>query len=95
MIPNIPDDILYAAGRVVADITEDTSMTLMGEVDRMAQPIARAILAERETQQKRAADILSAVADILAKRMTDLATPELLEALSAAIRPDNAGKPHG
>ncbi|TIO15614.1 MAG: hypothetical protein E5X86_19790 [Mesorhizobium sp.] len=55
--------------------------------------IAEALMAERETQQKRAADILSAVADILAKRMTDLATPELLEALSAAIRSDNAGKP--
>lgn len=57
----IPNDILKAAGAVVADICEDTRMTLMGDVDKMAQPIARAILAERERYHSALDECLGAI----------------------------------
>lgn len=44
---DVPDDIQYAAGRVVADMSDDMCMTLQF-VEKMAKPIAAAIYAERE-----------------------------------------------
>jgi len=45
---DIPDDVMKAAGGVVAEIVADTRLLTMGDVDAAAEPIARAIMAERE-----------------------------------------------
>ncbi|TGV15804.1 hypothetical protein EN816_00700 [Mesorhizobium sp. M8A.F.Ca.ET.173.01.1.1] len=74
---DIPEDIDLIATAIVR-----TSYTNEQDGDwELYSAIARAILAERE----RATSILSGVADVLAKHMTDLATPELLQALADAI----------
>lgn len=41
-LPDIPGDILKAASKVVASICDDPRMTLMGNVEEMVDPIARA-----------------------------------------------------
>lgn len=54
---SIPEDIMYAAGAVVADITGDAAILTMGEVDAMAKHIAQALLAERMKERERCAQI--------------------------------------
>ncbi|MBZ9922641.1 hypothetical protein LB579_33840 [Mesorhizobium sp. BR1-1-7] len=86
----IPDDIREKAQGVVFAICADTSMTLMGDVENMVDPIAEALMQERAAQRDRAAKMLSGIADVLAKKMTDLATPELLNAIAAAVKDSDA-----
>lgn len=56
--------------------------------------IAHALLAvrdaEREKQRDRVVKMLIGIADILSKRMTDTATPELLKALAEAVKSSDA-----
>lgn len=50
---SIPDDIMYAAGRVVAELCGETRALLMGEVEALALPIAHALFLERKRCFKR------------------------------------------
>lgn len=55
--------------------------------------IAEALMAERGAQRDRVFTMLSGIADLLAKRMTDSATPELLKALASAVRASDEPEP--
>lgn len=54
--------------------------------NRIPSHVAAAVIVERETQRDRVVKMLSGIADILAKNMTNKATPELLRALAEAVK---------
>lgn len=77
----IPEDIDKTATDIVrASCPEDQDPEWF-----LYEAIALALVAERQAQRDRVFKMLSGIADLLAKRMVDSATPELLKALAEAV----------
>jgi hypothetical protein len=83
---DIPEDIRKRATQCFADVD------FVDTVPEAIEIIAQALTEERQTQRDRAVKILVGIADILAKRVTDNATPELLKALADAVNASEAAQ---
>lgn len=84
---DVPEDIRKKAQALAQQIDETTPR---GTKTRL---ITEALMQERGAQRERVYRMLSGIADLLAKRMTDSATPELLKALADAVNASDEPEP--